>query len=202
MHKQFIMIFCLTFRMTTIELLEDRIMELEKQIYGLAKKNETNDISLENPVVDNILHVNTLISSAMSGREKANLMIKRLPELNNYLDPITESSEIPIEAKVQLLLAMAPEIKQNYEMLKQVQELVPVLETDRLKNVPELTNKLNDLNLTYLKLYEDTQGLNNHINEVFSKYNEVITSISKSLITIDAIVTAAEIAKIPKKQLD
>ena len=177
-------------------------MELEKQIYGLAKKNETNDITLENPVIDNIIHVNMLISSAMSGREKANLMIKRLPELNNYLDPIIESSEIPIEAKVQLLLAMAPEIKQNYEMLKQVQELVPVLETDRLKNVPELTNKLNDLNLSYLKLYEDTQGLNNHINEVFSKYNEVITSISKSLITIDAIVTAAEIAKIPKKQLD
>lgn len=196
------MIFFLTVRMTTIELLENRIAELEKQIYGLAKKDETNDNSLENPVVDNILHVNTLISSAMSGREKANLMIKRLPELNNYLDPMIESSEIPIEAKVQLLLAMVPEIKQNHEMLKQMQELMPALETDHLKNVPELTNKLNDLNLSYLKLYEDSQGLNNRINEVFSKYNEVITSISKSLITIDAIVTAAEIAAMPKKQLD
>lgn len=196
------MIFFLTVRMATIELLENRIAELEKQIYGLSKKDETNDTSLENPIVDNILHVNTLISSAMSGREKANLMIKRLPELNNYLDPMIESSEIPIEAKVQLLLAMAPEIKQNHEMLKQMEELMPALETDHLKNVPELTNKLNDLNLSYLKLHEDSQGLNSRINEVFSKYNEVITSISKSLITIDAVVTAAEIAAIPKKQLD
>lgn len=187
--------------MAAIELLEDRVIELEKKIYGLAKKKENND-TLENPVIDNILHVNTLVSSAMSGREKANLMIKRLPELNTYLDPIIESSEIPIEAKLQLLLTMASEIKQNHEMLKQVQELTPVLETDRLRNVPELTNKLNDLNLSYLKLYEDTQGLNNHINEVFSKYNDVITSISKSLITIDAIVTTAEIAAMPKKQLD
>lgn len=187
--------------MAAIELLEDRVIELEKKIYGFTKKKENND-TLENPVIDNILHVNTLVSSAMSGREKANLMIKRLPELNIYLDPIIESSEIPIEAKLQLLLAMASEIKQNHEMLKQMQELTPVLETDRLRNVPELTNKLNDLNLSYLKLYEDTQGLNNHINEVFSKYNDVITSISKSLITIDAIVTTAEIAAMPKKQLD
>ncbi|XP_017892823.1 uncharacterized protein LOC108632643 [Ceratina calcarata] len=187
--------------METIELLEDRIAALEKQIYGLKKRNE-NKTPPECAVIDSLLHVNTLISSAMSGREKANVMIKRLPELNNYLDPVVESTELPIEAKIQLLLAMAPEIKQNHEMLKQVEELMPVLETDRLKDVPELSNKLNDLILSYLKLYEDSQELNNQINDVFSKYNEVITSISKSLITIDAIVTAAEIAAAPKKQLD
>ncbi|CAL7939399.1 unnamed protein product [Xylocopa violacea] len=185
--------------MATIELLEDRIAELEKQIYGLAKKNETNDTPPESPVIDTLLHVNTLVSSALSGREKATLMTKRLPELNNYLDPIVESLEIPMEAKVQLLLTMAPEIKQNYEMLKQVHELLPVLETDHLRDVPELTNKLI---LSYLKLYEDSQELNSRIIEVLSKYNEVITSISKSLITIDAVVTAAEIAAMPKKQLD
>lgn len=188
--------------MSTIELLEDRITELEKQIYGLVKTIDANENPLENPILDSILHVNTLISSALSGREKANAIVKRLPELNNYLDPIVESSEIPTEAKLEFISATASDIQQNYEMLKQLQELMPILETDHLKNVPELSNKLNDLNLSYLKLYEDTQGLNNRINEVFSKYNEVITSISKSLITIDNIITAAEIAAIPKKELD
>ncbi|XP_029044823.1 uncharacterized protein LOC114876975 [Osmia bicornis bicornis] len=188
--------------MGTIELLEDRIAHLEKQIYGLMKANQGNDMPPENPMTDQLSNVNTLISSAMSGREKANAMMKRLPELNSYLDPEFESVEIPTEAKLQLLLAMAPEIQRNYELLQQMQELMPVLETDCLRDVPELSNKLNNLNLSYLKLYEESQGLNNHINEIFSKYNEVITSISESLIAIDATVTAAEIAAMPKKQLD
>lgn len=188
--------------MTTIELLEDRIAAMEKQIYGLMKIKDNNDTSSESAVIDNLLHVNTLISSATSGREKANAVIKRLAELNSYLDPMVETLEIPIEAKYQLLMAMAPEIKQNYGQLKLVQELMPVLETDPLRDVPDLTNKLNDVNLTYLKLYEAIQGLNEHINEVFSKYNEVVTSISRSLIAIHAVVTEAEIAAMPKKQLD
>ncbi|CAK9807236.1 Dynactin subunit 3 [Anthophora plagiata] len=188
--------------MATIELLEDRIAELEKKIYGLMKTTETNDTSLENSVLHDVLDVNTLISSTMSGRENTNLITKRLPELNSYLDPLIESSEISIEAKFQFLATMTPEIKQNYEMLKQIQEIMPVLESDHLKDVPELMNKLNALNLSYLKLYEDIQGLNSHINEVFSKYNEVITSISKSLITVDHIVTKAEIAAKPKEEVD
>ncbi|XP_003699586.1 dynactin subunit 3 [Megachile rotundata] len=188
--------------MGTIELLEDRIANLEKQIYGLTKANQTIDTIPKNPVTDQLLNVNTLITSALSRREKANAAVERLPELNDYLDPVCESLEIPAEAKVQLLLAMAPEIKKNYEMLKQMQELMPVLETDHLKDVPELSNKLSTLNLSYLKLHDESQELNNHINELLSKYNEVITGISKSLIAMDATVLDAEIAAMPKKQLD
>ncbi|XP_076287697.1 dynactin subunit 3 [Lasioglossum baleicum] len=188
--------------MTTVELLESRIAELEKHIFGLKEANGSNNVTPASPVIDSLLHVNTLVSSAVSGREKTNMAIKRLAELNGYLDPAIDTMELPIEAKLQLLLTMAPEIKQNCDMLHQMQELMPVLETDRIRDVPELSNKLNDLNLSYLKIYEDSQDLNSHINEVFSKYNEVITSISKSLITIDAAVTAAEIAAMPKKQLD
>ncbi|XP_031838674.1 dynactin subunit 3 [Nomia melanderi] len=188
--------------MTTIELLENRIAELERNIYGLKELNGSNNMPLENPVIDSLLHANTLISSAMSGREKANMAIKRLPELNGYLDPVVETIDIPIEAKLQLLLTMEPEIKQNCDMLRQMQELMPVLETDRIKDVPELSIKLNKLNLSYLKIYEESQNLSSHINELFAKYNDVITTISKSLISIDVAITAAEIAAMPKKQLD
>ncbi|XP_033333619.1 dynactin subunit 3 [Megalopta genalis] len=188
--------------MTTVELLESRITELEKRVFGYKEASGNNNTPPENPVIHSLLDVNTLVSSAMSGRKNANMVIQRLPELNRYLDPVADSTELPIEAKLQLLLTMAPEIKQNCDMLHQMQELMPVLETDRIRDVPELSNKLNDLNLSYLKIYEESQDLNGHINEVFSKYNEVITSISKSLITIDAAVTAAEIAAMPKKQVD
>ncbi|XP_078052052.1 dynactin subunit 3 [Augochlora pura] len=185
--------------MTTIELLESRIAELEKCVFGLKEASGNNGTPPENPVIHSLLDVNTLVSSAMSGRKHANMLIQRLPELNRYLDPVADSTELPIEAKLQLLLTMAPEIKQNCDMLHQMQELMPVLETDKIRDVPELSKKLNDLNLSYLKIHENNQDLNSHINEVFSKYNEVITSITKSFITIDAAVTAAELSMVKKK---
>lgn len=191
-----------SFRMGTIQLLEDRITNLEKQIYGLTKGNQIIDTKPESPLTNQLLLVHTMLASVLSGQEEVNAVMERLPELNDYLDPVFESLEIPTEAKVQLLLAMSSEIKKNYEMLQQMQELMPVLETDCLKDVPELSNKLNNLNLSYLELYDETQEVNNHINEILSKYNEVITGISKSLIAMDATVTAAEIAAMPKKQLD
>lgn len=188
--------------MTTIELLEERIAELEKQIYGLEKTEGANDTMPESCIIDNLLHINTLISTSVSGRTKANAVIKRLPELNEYMDPAYESTKILIDAKIQFLIAIEPQIKENYKLLTQMQELMPVLETERIRNVPELTNKLNELNLSYIKLYKSSEQLNNNINEVFSKYDAVITSISKTLIALDSAVTAAEIAAMPKKQTD
>ncbi|XP_053974263.1 uncharacterized protein LOC128886182 [Hylaeus anthracinus] len=188
--------------MATIELLEDRIANLEKCVHGLKKPNGIDNTPLENSVVDSLVHVNTLISSALSGREKANVVIERLPELNSYIDSVVEHSKLNTDAIGQLLLTLMPEIKQNCEMLHQIQELMPILETDHLRDVPELTNKLNNLNSSYLKIYGETQDLTSHMNKVFSKYNEVISSISKSLIIMDAAVTAAEIAAMPKKQVD
>lgn len=187
---------------TTVDLLEGRITELEKLFYGLGHATDIENIKPENSVIDSLLHVNTLISSALSGREKANAVMKRLPELNNYLDPVVETMEIPIDAKLQVLLTMESEIRENSEQLKKMQSLMPVLETECIKDVPEMSKKLTDLSLTCLKLYEESEKLNAHVNEVLSKYNAVVYSISKSLITLDAAVGAAEIAAMPKKSLD
>ncbi|XP_076171802.1 dynactin subunit 3 [Ptiloglossa arizonensis] len=188
--------------MTTIELLEDRIANLEKCIYGLVQTNGIDNTTTENPVIDSLLHVNTLILSALSGREKANIVIKRLPELNSYLDTAVENSKLDINAIGQLLLTLKPEIQQNFEMLNQMQELMPVLETDDLTDLPDLEKKFYRLDLSYLKIDGAIRDLKDQMDEVIFKYNELIASVSKSLITMDAAVTAAEIAAMPKKEED
>ncbi|XP_015604910.1 uncharacterized protein LOC107272353 [Cephus cinctus] len=188
--------------MTSIKLLEERVADLEKQIYGVGKCPSIDDPLPENSVVDSLLHANTLIASALSGREKANALVKRMPELNDYLDPKFENIDLQTEAKVELILTVEPQIREIIQMLEKMQELAPVLETELPHGVPELTGKLNTLTLSYLKVNEDSEALSAQTYEVFSKYNEIITSISKSLITLDAAVTAAEIAATPVKQLD
>ncbi|XP_072764080.1 dynactin subunit 3 [Anoplolepis gracilipes] len=188
--------------MSSVKLLEDRIANLEKQVYGLGKTISIDDPVPPNAIIERLLEVNSLISSALSGREKPNAIIKRLPELNNYLEPVSEDFDIPVSAKAQLLLTMEPEIIENDNLLTKVQELLPVLESERIKNVPELNSTFNKISLSYLKAHEDSKELSTHIHDLLSKYNAVISSISESLITLDAAVTAAEIAAKPKKQTD
>ncbi|KAK2576584.1 hypothetical protein KPH14_005254 [Odynerus spinipes] len=149
--------------MASVKLLEDRIVELEKQVYGLGKELHLDDQQPETSVTDNLLHANTLISSALSGREKINEAIKRLPELNKHLDISSEELDMPVEAKLHLLLLLEKEINENHKSLNEVQELMPVLETDSLKDVPELSEKLNELSLKQLKIHEEAQAFTKNI---------------------------------------
>lgn len=198
-------LYILAFRMSvpsSIALLEERISSLEKKIYGLDKINDTDDPAPSNTVIDRLQDINSLISSALSGREKPNAVIKRLPELNGYLDPVSEDIDMPTNVKAQLLLTIEPEIMENHKLLTKVKELMPVLESERIKNVPELTTKFNKLSLSYLKTYDRSEELKAQVHDTLSKYNEVISSTSESLITLDAAVTAAEEAAKPKKRTD
>ncbi|XP_071647946.1 dynactin subunit 3 [Temnothorax longispinosus] len=188
--------------MSAVKLLEDRIANLEKQVYGLGKMMSVDDPAPPNAVVDRLADVNSLISSALSGREKPNAVIKRLPELNGYLEPTSEEIDMPASAKAQLLLTMEPEILENHKLLTKVQELAPVLESERIKDSPELNNTFNKISLSYLEAYKDSKELSAHVHELLSKYNAVINSISESLIILDNAVTAAEVAAKPKKQAD
>lgn len=188
--------------MSSVKLLEDRIANLEKQVYGLNKTINVDDPVPSNAIIDRVLDVNSLISSALSGRDKPNALIKRLPELNSYLQPVCEDVDVPTSAKAQLLLTLEPEIMENHNLLTKVQELTPVLESERIKNVSELNSTFNKLSLSYLKAYENSAEMSSHIRDLLSKYDAVINSISESLITLDTVVTAAEEAAKPKKQTD
>ncbi|KAL2729607.1 hypothetical protein V1478_005897 [Vespula squamosa] len=181
--------------MASVKLLEDRVVELEKQIYGLGKVLQLDDPLPETSITDNLLHTNTLISSALSGREKINEAIKRLPELNKHLDITLEELDMPIEAKLHLLLLLEQEVIDNHKHLNEIQELMPVLETDSLKDVPELSVKLNELSLKQLKIHEEAEVFTKNMHSVFCMYNDVIDSISKTLISLDKEITRAETSK-------
>lgn len=195
--------FCiLACTMSSIKLLQDRIANLEKLVYGPSQANNVDDPAPPNAVLDRLLDVNSLFSSALSGREKPNAIIKRLPELNAYLDPVSEDVDMPTGAKAQLLLTMESEIMENHRLLTKMQELMPVLESERIKDVPEFNATFNKLSLSYLKAYEDYEGLSAHVHDLLSKYNAVVSSISESLIIMDAAITAAEVAAVPKKRME
>ncbi|XP_046614804.1 dynactin subunit 3-like [Neodiprion virginianus] len=188
--------------MSNIELLEERVAELENQVFSHGNQPQIDDPPTENSVVDSLLHAYTLISSSYSGREKANAVVKRIGELDSYLDPNFENSDLQMEARAELILTLEPELRGNAHLLTKLEELLPVLESERFRSVPEATHKLNNLTLAYTKLHDESEELTSEICDVIAKYNSVINNISRSLIILDATVTAAENAAIPVKQLD
>lgn len=188
--------------MTSISLLEERVAELESRVYGLNKKATIEEALPENSIIDDLLHANTLISSALSGRENTSALVQRLPELSDMLDPSYDSADMQNDAKLELLLAMEPEIKQYAKSIEHLEELSPALTLDHMRDIPELMPKLNKITLSYIQSHKDSEALARDIWALFTEYNNIIESIAKTLISLNSVVTAAEAAATPKKQLD
>lgn len=192
----------MVFSLSVEELLEKRIHELEKKIYGLEKRPNTESPMPENNVIESIAHANTLISSALSGREKINTLIQRLPELESYTESDFEPTELQSEVKLEYILAVEPEIRENVQRLLQLKELLPVLESDRFQNLPEMSEKLHDLSVKYVDLGEQAEQVNSETRSMITRYNDIIMNVSKTLIALDAEVSELERKAEPKKVVD
>ncbi|XP_058803135.1 uncharacterized protein LOC131671040 [Phymastichus coffea] len=183
------------------KVLEQRIAELEKKLFGLEEKVNMDSVP-ESSVIDSLSHANTLISSALSGRDKINTLIQRLPEIESYIESDFEPTEVQTDVKLEYIEAMQAEIKENAIKLIKLKELAPVLESDSFKNLPELSEKLHNLSLKYIELGKRAEIVNSDTRNMISRYNDIITNISKTLIDMDAKVTALEKAVEPKKAID
>ncbi|XP_044009317.1 uncharacterized protein LOC122853119 [Aphidius gifuensis] len=185
---------------TPIDILESRISELEIQVYG---KNDMKSLvdtpSPDSSILDNLLHVNTLVSSSLSGRKNTNALVTRLLELNDLLDMSNKDDDVQTESKAEILLTMENDFHKNLEHLNKIQELSSSLDADELKYIPELTPKIETMALNYLQNYEKSTKISNDIQDMFSKYNSIINTISKSMVTLDAAISAAEMKKSTSK---
>ncbi|XP_011498902.1 PREDICTED: dynactin subunit 3-like, partial [Ceratosolen solmsi marchali] len=189
------------FRSSLVEdVLEARIAEIEKKIFGLNREPNADDKLPENNIIDSLLHANTLITSALSGRDKFNTLIQKLPEIEGYAESDYEQIDLQNDAKLEYILAMEPEIRESAKYLNQLKELLPVLDSDRFNNIPDMSEKLQNLTLSYSKLSDQTESQNEATRGLVSKYNEILTNMSILLIQLDAEVTKLE--KINESQIN
>lgn len=184
------------------DILEHRIAELEKKVFGYGRKTNAPYPMPDSNIIDSLSSANTLISSALSGREKLNTIIQRLPELKSYTESDFEEMDLQTDRKLEYILSMESEIRESAQRLKQLHELLPVLDSDRFKNLPELIEKLDKLTVNYVDLGGKTGDVKGESQNLISRYNEILTNISKNLIILDADITELEKKNEPKKVLD
>jgi hypothetical protein len=180
-----------------IDLIEARIMELEKQIVGNLHSTENYS-----PIVDSLATTNSLINTSLIGRESASTFMRRLAELDKLLDPAAEDRTLDLSAKMEQVLVMEPLLQQNVRALNQMQQLVSVLDSEAIKNVPSLTHRLEKLTLFYLDRKQETDTMTANVMDLLQQYNTIIMNVTKSFVQFEDIVTSYEIAAHPKKEVE
>ncbi|KDR14101.1 uncharacterized protein LOC110834844 [Zootermopsis nevadensis] len=183
--------------MKEIDLIEARIVDLEKRIVG-------NLHSTENyvPIVDSLETTNSLINTSLIGRESASMFMRRLAELDTLLDPAAEDRTLNLSVKMEQVLVMEPFLQHNVRALNEMQQLVSVLDSEAIKNVPSLTRRLEKLTLFYLDRKQETDTMTANIMDLLQQYNTIIMNVTKSFAQFEDVVTKCEIATQPKKEAE
>lgn len=173
-----------------IDILEKRIAALELQILPPKVSEEA---LAQTTITDMLIQTNTLIASALSGREIVNTILNRMVELNQCLDPTFYENKLHIQAKRQFILALYPEIKKYGELVQKLKScMLPVLDSQPLNNVPNLIPKLEQLTVSNLKMHEESQEVSASIEKTLQQYNDIICSISRTYVQLEDIVTRLE----------
>lgn len=200
MFYEFVMTCLFIFQMPQdpIDCLEKRIISLEQNIYG--QNMDFSDI--KSPIIDSLIQSNMITSSALSGRDKLGSIVKRLDLLEKVLDPLYEDCIIDSVAKIEYILSMEDELQKVVQSLNRVSELVPILENDQLKNIPNLTKQISHLTMLTLETKKSQDSVSENINELISKYTDILNGLTTLFATLETAVTEFEIQAQPKKVVE
>ena len=163
--------------MEALDSIEKRIDQLTR-ILGEMPSEETGS---KETLSDSLLSANTLLSSAMSGREKIAEVVNRSAELEHYLDPSFLDEKQEIKAKEVYVNTVAPELAENFETLEDIKNLEPTLGAEYFRSIPDVTDKLKEMNESTGELSQKNDLLEESLTLAMQRYDEIQSSIKDSL---------------------
>lgn len=163
--------------MNGLDAIEQRIDKLT-QILGSVPDDGTN--KSEN-LTDSLLSANTLLSSAMSGRQSILDIVARTNELESYMDPGYLDERQDCKAKEVYVNTVAPELAANFESLDKINKLQPTLGAEYFRNIPDVGENLRQMK----ELSHETKQKNDLFEEsltiAMQRYDEIQSGIKESL---------------------
>ncbi|XP_023333841.1 dynactin subunit 3 [Eurytemora carolleeae] len=175
--------------------LNRRLEKLEQRTWGSKPRN-----ILHEPLVHYVAEYSTDVGNSLVGHDRITPVVKRIEELEMYLDPLFgEKSSNTDRVKQSILLSQAGQLDQEYNMLEQIKILSGELDSQKLGDIKENTGKLEELKRFQLQEKEQADALNTQTLELVEKYNSIISSLTQAFIQIDAKVAAVE-AKLKKPE--
>uniref|UniRef100_T1JJY4 Dynactin subunit 3 n=1 Tax=Strigamia maritima TaxID=126957 RepID=T1JJY4_STRMM len=171
------------------ESLEEQLKSLEIRVFGGDNTNATG----YSKCVDRVAYFNNRLNSAITGRDKITNMLKKLDNIEKYLDPeYVDCLTLPDDAKLQLITAQEKIITDTVARLEEIEKLKPVLNSEHIKNTPNLSNELLRLSEIEIKQQEEVNSLCSEVEPLVASYNSIIQTLTKQFIQWDDLTTKLE----------
>lgn len=182
----------------SLDILEDRVKRLEEKIFGPLPKDA------EYPeVVSTLASLGGQLGSALGTRDRMMMVMKRLEELERYLDPAYgESFELSDNVKLDLVLTREEQLRNQHQQLNTLHSLKHVLDSQHISDTPNLSDELIQIANKHSQDEEAATAQSMQIKNMLDQYNAIINTLTETFIKMDEIVTKAEIAALPKKAED
>lgn len=186
--------------MDALDTIEKRIDHLTR-ILGSNPFEENTSSNAEN-LTDSLISANTLIASAMSGRDKIVEVVNRSNELEHYLDPAFLDAKQDLKAKEVYINTVAPELAENFENLEKIKQLEPTLGAEYFRTMPDVTNKLKDMNDTTVELGQKNDLLEESLMLAMQRYDEIQGGLKDALRSMNERIDQLENRLTKKKKVD
>nr|CAD7408683.1 unnamed protein product [Timema poppensis] len=196
-----------------LSMLEARMGKLETCIVGSPPNLDSQKSG--NTVCDSLLHTNTLVATALSGREKVTAVLKRLDELERYVDPMFEENcSVDTSSKIEMILSAEPQIERNLELAQQFSNLMPLLDSKQqqiqvlslfnhqVRDVTESSGRLEKLTVVLLDSKTRADGMSERVMGLIEQYNAIIQNLTLTFEHWDNVLTRAELSRQSKKEID
>lgn len=134
-------------------------------------------------LTDALLSANTLMASAMSGRQGIVVnFIERSHELEKYLNPDFLDEQQRVKAKEVYLNTVAPDLVESFEQLEEIKKLEPTLGAEYFRTMPNVSaDKLKAMNETTAALSQKNDLLEETLTLAMQRYDEIQQNLKEAL---------------------
>jgi len=165
------------------EALSRRIEALEAKVGGARGQT----------VLPYLVDYSNDLGNSVAGNDRIVPLLKRLEELETFLDPLYAEKEVSsLGVKMSLVESQHNTVKENQELLERVESLKPSLEVGSLTKMETLEPRVAELSRIQVEQREAGERLTEESLELVQRYNEIIASLSQAFIHADQVVARAE----------
>lgn len=133
------------------------------------------------------------VGDAIGHRDRIMPLFRRMNELEKLLEPASAAETgLTLEARAELIMSEEQRLREDNALLEQVKDKKNVLNSEALRNVPNLEGQLLQLTKVHLQQNQDCEQWSDEVLQLIDQYNEVIESLTKTFIDYDKVLSAAE----------
>lgn len=173
--------------------IEKKLNLLESRVIG-KRYDQSN-------LIEALAKIITKLRSITTGKEKYQLLVKKLEELIPYIDSldIIDDNCEPDLVKMELIFAQENNIKEEIELINQIIQNQKIIDSSHFDNINQLKPRYNECKSMALKQNEKMNDLNQEFFQLLKIYNQVIKAVKEQIIAWDKFLSQLEEKKIQIK---